>query len=90
MIRRGCFKYFELGGKCVEEPVSILAGILSSPGLLFYHFFSVALYTIYVLFTHPMMTTSTEKGTQFVRPSIARWPSLALFGTRVVCVLSPF
>jgi squalene monooxygenase len=35
-LREGCFKYFELGGDCVEGPVSMLAGyallLLSSVG----------------------------------------------------------
>ncbi|GJJ12498.1 hypothetical protein Clacol_006741 [Clathrus columnatus] len=26
VLREGCFKYFELGGKCVSDPVSLLAG----------------------------------------------------------------
>ena len=26
VLRTGCFKYFELGGRCVRDPVSLLAG----------------------------------------------------------------
>ncbi|TRM68643.1 squalene epoxidase-domain-containing protein [Schizophyllum amplum] len=51
ILRTGCFKYFERGGACVSEPVSILSGMMPSPSILFYHFFSVAFYAIYILFT---------------------------------------
>lgn len=28
ILRNGCFKYFELGGECVDGPVSLLAGLV--------------------------------------------------------------
>ncbi|KAJ6501594.1 squalene epoxidase-domain-containing protein [Mycena vitilis] len=55
VLRTGCFKYFELGGECVNGPVSILSALAPSPALLTYHFFSVALYAIWVMFTHPQL-----------------------------------
>ncbi|KAH9479128.1 Squalene monooxygenase [Psilocybe cubensis] len=54
VLRTGCFKYFELGGECINGPVSLLSATTPSPALLAYHFFSVAFYAIWVMFTHPV------------------------------------
>ncbi|KAJ3765081.1 squalene epoxidase-domain-containing protein [Lentinula raphanica] len=40
VLQTGCFKYFELGGECVNGPVSLLSVTIQSPATLFYHFFA--------------------------------------------------
>lgn len=47
ILQQGCFKYFQLGGLCVSEPIGLLSGMLPQPMLLFRHFFTVAFYAIY-------------------------------------------
>lgn len=47
-LQKGCFKYFQRGGDCVNLPVAFLAGVLPKPLLLTRVFFAVAFYTIYL------------------------------------------
>ena len=85
VLRTGCFKYFELGGACVREPVSLLAGIEQAPFLLFRHFFTVAFYSIWVLFTHPRRVGTREDGKAVLRrPRPDEWPLLAVRSVQVV------
>ncbi|CCK71681.1 squalene monooxygenase KNAG_0H02660 [Huiozyma naganishii CBS 8797] len=47
-LQRGCFKYFQRGGDCVNVPVQFLSGVLPNPLYLTRVFFAVALYTCYL------------------------------------------
>jgi squalene monooxygenase len=47
-LQLGCFRYFQLGGACIDGPVGLLAGIIRQPFVLFYHFFAVAFYAIWL------------------------------------------
>lgn len=76
VLKTGCFKYFELGGDRVGGPVSLLSALAPSPLLLIYHFFSVALYSLFVLFTSPR---AGEKS----RPSVLEYPALTIKSAQV-------
>ncbi|KAB8772358.1 hypothetical protein FH972_026648 [Carpinus fangiana] len=47
-LQMGCFRYFQLGGQCIDGPVGLLAGIIKQPLVLIGHFFAVAIYAIYI------------------------------------------
>jgi squalene monooxygenase len=47
-LQAGCFRYFQRGGKYVEEPCGLLAGLIRQPWVLVSHFFAVAFYAIWV------------------------------------------
>ncbi|KAJ9478826.1 Squalene monooxygenase [Pseudozyma hubeiensis] len=73
VLREGCFKYFEMGGECVNGPVSLLSGLAPKPMLLVGHFFAVAVYSIYALFAHPKFYEA-EGRTR--KPGFLEWPGL--------------
>lgn len=112
VLRVGCFKYFQLGGECVNGPVSLLSGyvtlfffifiliptfsswiyrITPSFALLFRHFFTVAFYSIWVMFTHPQprKLEGTDK-TMFVVPGFDEYPYLIVKSFQVVSGYCPF
>lgn len=49
ILKESCFRYFQLGGRCVKDPISLLGGLLPSPLMLYSHFFLVVLYGIFLL-----------------------------------------
>jgi len=77
VLRTGCFKYFELGGECISGPVSLLSGIKHDPVVLFLHFFAVAFYSIWALFTHPhLVHTGPDAKAVMRRPTPDQYPVL--------------
>ncbi|KAH9835093.1 Squalene monooxygenase [Teratosphaeria destructans] len=75
-LQKGCFRYFKLGGNCVDTPVSLLAGILRQPFVLFYHFFAVALYSMWIY---------TVSGNPLAMP-VRLVSSLGVFGKACVVI----
>jgi squalene monooxygenase len=53
-LQKGCFSYFQKGGNCIDGPVGLLAGIIRQPFVLFYHFFAVALLSIWIVMAETM------------------------------------
>ncbi|KAH7317625.1 squalene epoxidase-domain-containing protein [Rhexocercosporidium sp. MPI-PUGE-AT-0058] len=49
-LKKGCFAYFQRGGNCIDGPSSLLAGIIRQPLVLIYHFFAVAILSIWLVF----------------------------------------
>lgn len=46
ILQRGCFRYFQLGGDCVNIPVGFLSGTIQRPYFLAWTFSKVALYAV--------------------------------------------
>lgn len=76
ILQLGCFRYFERGGTCVSEPVSMLGGLLPEPFTLFYHFFSVALFGIYCNFADKGFA---QFGKAFVQMFTVLWTACVVF-----------
>ena len=47
VLQRGCFRYFQLG--MFEGPIGLLSGLIQQPFILFWHFYSVAFLSIWLL-----------------------------------------
>ncbi|CBQ71140.1 related to squalene monooxygenase [Sporisorium reilianum SRZ2] len=89
VLREGCFKYFEMGGECVNGPVSLLSGLAPRPMLLVGHFFAVALYSIYALFVHPRFYAAeqrTRTPSPLEYPALL-WRSVMVFYTACIVLL---
>ncbi|KAI1308182.1 Squalene epoxidase [Mortierella claussenii] len=50
VLRDGCFSYFTMGGECIAGPVGLLSGITRRRMVLVYHFYAVALHSIWLMF----------------------------------------
>lgn len=49
-LQKGCFRYFQRGGNCIDGPAGLLSGIIQRPIVLVYHFFAVALLSIWCMY----------------------------------------
>ena len=78
-LQLGCFRYFQLGGQCIDGPVGLLAGIIRQPFVLFYHFFSVALLSIWIM----------AQDTGFLKLPIIVFTGWAIF-FKACAVISPY
>ncbi|KIY51894.1 hypothetical protein FISHEDRAFT_36287, partial [Fistulina hepatica ATCC 64428] len=85
VLRRGCFRYLESGGRCTQEPVGILAGLYPRPLLLMRHFFTVAFYAICVMFREGDVVS----GDQHSDPPRAA-PSIMAYPRLLVCAVNVF
>lgn len=75
-LQLGCFRYFQFGGNCIDGPVGLLAGIIRNPFVLFYHFFSVALLSIWLYISKA----------SFILKPVAMLRGFAIFGTACVVI----
>lgn len=48
-MQRGFVRYIQLGPSYYEEPAGLMGGIIHNPMILFYHFFAIALYSMWLL-----------------------------------------
>jgi squalene monooxygenase len=76
-LQLGCFRYFQLGGQCLDGPCGLLAGIIRNPFVLIDHFFRVALYAIWIdARTYPIYTL----------PVVLLWRGFSLLKTACVVI----
>ncbi|OCF40012.1 squalene monooxygenase [Kwoniella heveanensis CBS 569] len=60
VLREGCVKYLGMGGERVAGPVGLLSALTPKPFTLFFHFFSVAFYSIWILLTQGRPSTTAS------------------------------
>ncbi|GFF29569.1 squalene monooxygenase [Aspergillus udagawae] len=85
-LKSGCFRYFQIGGRCKQEPCGMLAGLIRSPCVLVYHFFAVAFYSVWlVLAEAPMWKIPYE----VVTATLIIWKACCVIGPYLIWELMP-
>ncbi|KAG1803519.1 squalene epoxidase-domain-containing protein [Suillus variegatus] len=77
IMQDGAFKFFGKGPEYSEEPMALAAGIAQSPLRLARSSLAIALYSIWVLFTHP------RAGSKYA-PPIYEYPMLFVKALNVI------
>ncbi|KAJ3187085.1 Squalene epoxidase [Gaertneriomyces sp. JEL0708] len=70
-LQLSCFAYFKVGGRCVSTPVGLLAGLIHEPLTLVGHFFAVAFYGVYLIWTNQLEPKPKHKKVRDARESDA-------------------
>lgn len=86
VLKNGCFRYFQRGGRSKEEPCGMLAGLIQSPWVLVYHFFGVTLYTVWLILAD---APSWKKPYMGVVASLVIWKAFGLILPYFIWELKP-
>ncbi|KAJ6544019.1 squalene epoxidase [Mycena capillaripes] len=76
VLRDGCMKYLRRGGECIDGPALLLSVVAPSPLRLAWHFFAIAFYSIWLIFTHPRTAPGLNGKPRYVAPSFDEYPML--------------
>ncbi|KAK8858410.1 hypothetical protein IAR55_002637 [Kwoniella newhampshirensis] len=90
VLKEGCFKYLSKGGENTAGPIGLLSALTPRPFILFYHFFSVALFSIWILLSQgPPHRRSKNAAITLISLPLNLLLSVRVFYTACV-VLLPF
>lgn len=85
-LKNGCFRYFQIDGRCKQEPCGMLAGLIQSPWVLIYHFFAVAFYSVWlVLLEAPIWKLPYE----VVAATLIIWKACCVIGPYLLWEVRP-
>lgn len=85
-LKNECFQYFQIGGRCKQEPCGMLAGLIQSPWVLVYHFFAVAFYSVWlVLVETPIWKIPYE----VVAATLIIWKACCVIGPYLLWEVMP-
>jgi squalene monooxygenase len=88
VLREACFRYFQLGGRCVTDPVGLIGGLLPTPLILYVHFFLVAFYGILLLLSGKIVLDASPPNVLIAIP-MRIIDSIRVFNA-ACCVIVPY